>query len=302
MNPIIRILRRAQIRANAPRIAANPNPYGVNIQTDIPYIPDGNPDHLLDVDSPTDAGDARLPVIVEMHGGGYMSCNKEINAQHGQYLASRGFRVVNINYTLCPEGDIHAIMNEVVGALDWVGANAAAFGFDTGRVFLTGDSAGGHFVLLAAAMFTSGRSADFFDVKKPSIGVAGYAASCPEGSFEWRLLPDNLSSRLLFLLLHKYTFDRECARHASYDYFMDGRYPRVWFCTSPTDPLLYGHTRRMHEYMEQMGYPHVYREYESRERKLDHVFNVLCPDYPESRAANEDMIAFFREMGDNQSK
>ena len=296
MNPIIRVMRRAQVRDNAPRIAANPNPYGVRIQTDIPYIDDGDPCHLLDVYSPADGGDAPLPVIVELHGGGYVTCGKEINAQHGQYLASRGFRVVNINYTLCPEGDISTIMNELVAALDWVGANAAAYGFDTDRVFLTGDSAGGHFVLLAAAMFTTGKSADFFRVGRPSIRVAGYSASCPEGSFEWRLLPNNVPSHLLFFLLHKYTFDRECARHASYDYFMDERYPCVWFCTSPTDPLVYDHTRRMHEYMTRMGYPHVYREYTSSERKLDHVFNVLCPDYPESRAANEDMISFFEAL------
>ena len=118
MNPIIRVMRRAQVRANAPRIAANPNPYGVRIQTDIPYIDDGDPCHLLDVYSPMDGGDAPLPVIVELHGGGYVTCGKEINAQHGQYLASRGFRVVNINYTLCPEGDISTIMNELVAALD----------------------------------------------------------------------------------------------------------------------------------------------------------------------------------------
>ena len=49
MNPIIRVMRRAQVRDNAPRIAANPNPYGVRIQTDIPYIDDGDPCHLLDV-------------------------------------------------------------------------------------------------------------------------------------------------------------------------------------------------------------------------------------------------------------
>lgn len=295
MNPIIRAIRRAQARANAPRIAANPNPYGVRIETDIPYRDDGDPCHLLDVYAPADAEGA-LPVIVELHGGGYLSCDKAINAQHGQYLASRGFRVVNINYTLCPEGSIGVILNELSDALAWVGRNADGYGFDTGRIYLTGDSAGGHFVLLAAAMFTSGRSADFFGVRTPPVRVAGYAASCPEASFAWQLLPNNASARMLFLLLHKYTFDRECTRHASYDYFMDENYPRVWFCTSPTDSLLYGHTRRLHEYMTEMGYPHVYREYASDARKLDHVFNVLHPDYPESRAANDDMVAFFNGM------
>ena len=172
MNPIIQIIRKSQLRANAPRIAANPNPYGVHILRDIPYLEDGQAEHLLDVYAPDRSG-TPLPVIVEMHGGGYLACNKEINAQHWQYLAGRGFRVVNMNYTLCPEGDIGTILNELVAVLEWIDAHDAEYGFDTSRVFLTGDSAGGHFVLLAAAMFTTGTSADFFHVRKPPFPIAG---------------------------------------------------------------------------------------------------------------------------------
>ena len=295
MNPIVRIIRWAQQRANAPRIAANPNPYGVDIVTDRPYRDDGNPDHLLDVYSPKGA-QGPLPVIVELHGGGYLSCNKEINAQHGQYLASKGFRVVNINYTLCPEGSMTTIMNELTDALDWVDGHAAEYGFDTRRVFVTGDSAGGHFVLLAAAMYTGGRSADWFEVRMPRLRPAGYAASCPEGSFDPKLLPRSIAAWMLFLLLHKYTFDRECVRHTSYEYYMDAAYPRVWFCSSPTDSLLHTHTKAMHEYMEARGIDHVYREYRSDAHKLDHVFNILNPDWPESRAANDDMLRFFMDL------
>lgn len=292
MNPIIPIIRKAQVRANAPRIAANPNPYGVHIMRDIPYLADGRAEHLLDVYAPAQDS-APLPVIVEMHGGGYLACNKEINAQHGQYLADRGFRVVNMNYTLCPEGDLSVILNELVDVLEWIEAHKAEYGFDTSRAFLTGDSAGGHFVLLAAAMFTTGKSADFFRVRKPPFPIAGYAASCPEGSFDWRLLPRNLSAQMLYLILHKFTFDRAYVRHSSYEYYMTDGYPRVWFCTSPTDSLLYTHTRRMHDFMSERGIPHIYREYVSSGRKLDHVFNVLHPEYPESIQANEDMIRFF---------
>ena len=295
MNPIIHLIRRAQLKANAPRIAANPNPYGVVIQRDIPYRNDGDASHLMDIYAPAPGG-APLPVIVEMHGGGYFSCNKDINAQHGQYLASGGFRVVNMNYTLCPEGSLTTILNELVDVLGWVDTNADAQGFDRSRVFLTGDSAGGHFALLATAMFATGRGADYFRVAPSPLKIAGCAASCPEGSFEWRLLPRNAGARLSYLLLHKYTFIKDYARCSGYEYSMDGRFPRVWFCTSPTDGLMYDHTRRMHEYMAQKGYPHVYREYTGATRKLGHVFNVLEPDLPESRAANDDMLAFFREI------
>ncbi len=73
---------------------------------------------------------------------------------------------------------------------------------------------------------------------------------------------------------------------------MDEYYPKVWFCTTPTDSILYDHTLRMHEYMVNHGIDHVYREYNSKEGKLDHVFNILNPDLPESRMANDDVIDY----------
>ena len=293
LNPVVRILRRVMVRDGAQRVADRPNPYGVHVLRDLPYRADGRPEHLLDVYAPV-TGVVPLPVIVELHGGGYICCNKEFNAQHGQYLASRGFCVVNMNYTLAPEGGLGEILNELVDVLAWVRNHSTEYGFDTSRVFLTGDSAGGHVVLLSAAMFTTGRAADFFRVRRPPLKVLGYAASCPEGSFEWRLLPHSLPVGMNFLMLHKYTLDKEYARRSSYEDFMTRDYPRVWFCTSPTDTLLYNHTRQMHEFMLQKGIDHEYREYLSQTGKLEHVFNVLQLDDPESQRANEDMLAFFR--------
>ena len=81
---------------------------------------------------------------------------------------------------------------------------------------------------------------------------------------------------------------------------MSEGYPRVWFCTSPSDSLLYAHARRMHEFMLRNGIPHEYREYSSTARKLDHVFNVLHPEYPESIQANEDIVRFFLDFNQNK--
>lgn len=54
----------------------------------------------------------------------------------------------------------------------------------------------------------------------------------------------------------------------------------------------------MHEFMKENGIQHEYREYASTARKLDHVFNVLHPEYPESVLANEDILRFFLEKAD----
>ena len=192
-------------------------------------------------------------------------------------------------------------MNEVTCVLNWIKNHADQYGFNTEKVALTGDSSGGHIVLLAAAVYSSGRSAEYFRVTVPELKPGAYTASCPEGSFRWKLLPDTIMAKSLFFLLHRYTFDPECRKYSSYDYYMDEDYPRVWFCTSPTDSMLYDHTFRMHEYMREHGIGHEYREYKAKAGKLAHVFNILAPDLPESRAANDDMADFINKAFNRRS-
>ena len=53
-------------------------------------------EHLLDIESPTPLEGSKLrkpkklPVIIELHGGGYITNHKEGNRPHAQYLASKG--------------------------------------------------------------------------------------------------------------------------------------------------------------------------------------------------------------------
>ena len=55
-----------------------------------------------------------------------------------------------IDYRLSGEARFPAPLEDVRAAIGWVGEHAAGYGLDTGRVFLWGDSAGGHLALLAA--------------------------------------------------------------------------------------------------------------------------------------------------------
>ena len=55
-----------------------------------------------------------------------------------------------IDYRLSGEARFPAPLEDVRAAVGWVRDHAAAYGLDAGRVFLWGDSAGGHLALLAA--------------------------------------------------------------------------------------------------------------------------------------------------------
>jgi acetyl esterase/lipase len=63
--------------------------------------------------------------------------------------------VAAIDYRLSGEARFPAPLEDVLAAVDWVRDNALPYGLDAGRVFLWGDSAGGHLALLAALTGTA---------------------------------------------------------------------------------------------------------------------------------------------------
>ncbi|MEY2570097.1 MAG: hypothetical protein QOE63_447 [Acidimicrobiaceae bacterium] len=95
--------------------------------------------------------DAKAPVLVQVHGGGWVIGNKEQQAMPLMaHMADRGWVCVAINYPLSPRATWPDHIVEVKRALAWVKANIAAHGGDPDFVVITGGSAGGHLSSLAA--------------------------------------------------------------------------------------------------------------------------------------------------------
>ena len=100
---------------------------------------------------------AKLPVMVWIHGGGFVAGASSEPRQDGGNLCKNGVLVVSLNYRmgvfgflalpeLAEESEHHATGNygllDQVAALQWVQRNIAAFGGDPGNVTIFGESAG----------------------------------------------------------------------------------------------------------------------------------------------------------------
>jgi para-nitrobenzyl esterase len=109
----------------------------------------------LNVWAPADA--KKLPVMVWIHGGGFIAGSGSEPRQDGERLAGKGVVVVNLNYRmgvfgflshpeLTRESPARASGNyglqDQIAALSWVKANIAAFGGDPANVTVFGESAG----------------------------------------------------------------------------------------------------------------------------------------------------------------
>jgi acetyl esterase/lipase len=107
----------------------------------------------LDIYLP-DKGDGPFPVILNIHGGGWIGGDKA----YKQVLSmleglKRGYAVVAINYRLSGEAIWPAQINDCKAAIRWVRANADQYKLDPGKIAAWGGSAGGH---LSALVGTSG--------------------------------------------------------------------------------------------------------------------------------------------------
>jgi acetyl esterase len=86
-----------------------------------------------------------LPVIVWLHGGGWVIGNLDTHDQLCRLLCDgSGAIVVSVDYRLAPEAKFPCAVDDCVAAWEWVTAHAAEFGGDPARVALGGDSAGGN--------------------------------------------------------------------------------------------------------------------------------------------------------------
>lgn len=86
----------------------------------------------------------RVPVVLNVHGGGYvMGAPEMMKAAHIGLVWSVGCAVVSVDYRLAPEHPAPAGVEDCYAALRWIFAQADALGFDTARVALNGQSAGG---------------------------------------------------------------------------------------------------------------------------------------------------------------
>ena len=102
---------------------------------------------VLDIYKPADAGVTPLPVLMFVHGGGFLrgdkgSAERWHNACVGRMAADRGFIGVVMNYRLAPEHTWPAGGEDVGLAVDWLTGNIHRFGGDPDKIVLVGTSAG----------------------------------------------------------------------------------------------------------------------------------------------------------------
>ena len=97
------------------------------------------------------AAGAGAPVMIFIHGGYWQRFDKADVAFLAEPFVRAGITLVNINYNLCPAVTLDTIVTEARAACAWVWRHIAAHGGDPNRIFVSGNSAGGHLTAMMIA-------------------------------------------------------------------------------------------------------------------------------------------------------
>lgn len=131
---------------------------------------------------------SHAPVLVYIHGGGWVAGDLTSRSANLRWFAERGWLVVSVDYTLS-SADRHLwdVTQDQIGcALGWVVANAPRYGGDPARLSVSGHSAGGNLAINTAYLAASGqlRSSCGGTMPKVSAVSAVYPVVDPAGFYD----------------------------------------------------------------------------------------------------------------------
>lgn len=266
------------------------DPAGIAHYDDLAYGPDPRW-QALDVYRPECAGSSLLPVIVSVHGGGWVYGDKNLYRPYCMSLAAKGFAVVNFSYRLAPRHKFPAALQDTDAVFRWVLAHAAEYHFDTRHVFAVGDSAGANILGLYAARCADENAPDIPVTPPRGFVPTALALNCGQYRIDPaqkelinHLLPDILPHSGTPAELHAL----DVTAHVTENY------PPCFVMTANAD-FLRAQTPLMTAELDAHGVPYVYRCYGDNAQKLQHVFHCNVRS-PAAQACNAEECEFFKRF------
>lgn len=171
---LVKQFRNSALENDTKRDAGLPHVFtGVQRFDDLVYgpVPKWN---LLDIYEPRDH-QGKLPVMISIHGGGWVYGTKETYQYYGMGMAQNGFAFVNFNYQLAPRVHYPTQLEEVDRVMHWVVEHADHYDLDMNNVVLIGDSAGGQMMMQYLATYINPEYRQQFGFQRPAMRIRAAA-------------------------------------------------------------------------------------------------------------------------------
>lgn len=270
-------------------------PPNVEIKKDIPYIDDGNLYHKYDVFYPKNTDpNAKLPVIIDIHGGGWMYATKDLNEYYCRELANRGFAVFSMSYRLVPDVIVPEQLQDVMAALKCISSEMKNYPCDENSIMLTGDSAGGMMAAYSAVLLQSAELRDVFEVNAVDMNISALLLTSPVAYMKDGAL--SVYTKILWGSDYK---RKNTYNYMNFDEIIDyaTALPPTYLITSSGDTLARKQTQKLAALLESKGVETTLKDYPKYNGKsLAHVYSVLFPFDEAGSEMIDGAIDFYREI------
>ena len=214
--------------------------------------------HLFLVRQTGKTGD--LPVIINVHGGGWSLDHTERDIYFSRRMANRlGALVVDLDYVLAPEYPYPAALEELEALLDVLPERLPEWGGDKDRIILCGQSAGGN---LVAAVLERGK---FTEKLKPLAQILCYL---PTDNYLDHFHGEELDERGMSTEYYGFFYNRTFEERKNFDVSLVystpdqmRKLPPTHILTAGMDPLMQ-EGRQYYELLKKNGVACSYRCFE----------------------------------------
>lgn len=257
----------------------------------VPYVENGAPAQVVDIYyAPEEV--RKNAVLIDIHGGFYVGGNRKNNRPLASAFLKEGYDVVLVEYRLNDgQLDVSDELADCAAALDYLTAHAGELDLNKDRMFLTGDSAGGHLALYMA----EGAQDKSLPVHPELFEPKGVLLNCPAYDYASFSASGGFSDGALKWFLGPRYKDADWMKSMSPRTFLKS-YTGPLFVSTCTKDFIRTQSLMLVEDCEALGRPVELVDIASEDKAVGHVHNVTDPNLPESQEVNGKMVAFMERV------
>lgn len=255
----------------------------ISVEKDVVYD-DALPDVCtLDIYCPPLKGREKYPVLVDVHGGGWITGDKHWRRGLNRAFADMGLCVISPNYGLSPRFKYPECVKHLFACFKWICDHAEERRLDLNNVLITGDSAGGQLACLVLAIQNNAEVKARIGAVDSPLRFKGGMLVC--GAYDPDSMAKNLLSNKLFLEMTGYG-RKHLREFKDYDLmnpvnFVDKDFPAdVMVAYGRFDAFVGGNEKILFKRLNELGIP--YREYRAKGAG-EHCFHLWHYRRPISR-------------------
>ena len=169
----------------------------ITMISNVNYIPGDSMEHTLDIYFRNDG--VKKPILIDIHGGGFISHDKKVDSIFANVMAQNGFVVFSLNYRLAyPEYNVFDQIDDIDKATRWVVKHASSYDGENQRMYVVGHSSGGVNAVAEVLLSLSSEMLSDYGFEKRDYTYRGLIIDCGLMHFYKNSIAYNGMRRMVF--------------------------------------------------------------------------------------------------------